>query len=70
MNKVYADPLRGTSASIDYNDSAQSFIVNTFGGSIDMVGEDAGDEWNSGEPISVVLVDEDRNLNTVLLTKT
>ena len=59
-----SDPLRGTSASIDYNDSAQSFIVNTFGGSIDMVGEDAGDEWNSGEPITVRLIDEDRNLNS------
>ena len=59
-----SDPLRGTSASIDYNDSAQSFIVNTFGASIDMVGEDAGEEWNSGEPITVVLIDEDRNKNT------
>jgi len=58
-----ADPLRGTTASIDYNDSAQSFVVNTFGGSIDMIGEEAGDVWVSGEAITVRLTDEDRNLN-------
>jgi hypothetical protein len=58
-----ASALRGTTATIDYNDSAQSLVVTNFGGSIDMAGEEAGEEWNSGEPITVTLVDEDRNKN-------
>ena len=56
--------MRGTTATIDYNDSAVSLLVTNFGGSLDMAGEEAGEEWNSGEPITVTLVDEDRNKNT------
>ena len=55
---------RGTTATIDYNDSAQSLLVSTTAGTIDMAEGDAGDEWNSGEAITVTLVDPDRNLNT------
>ena len=61
---VSTSALRGTTATFDYNDSAESYTVATYGGSIDMVEEDAGDEWNSGEEISVILTDGDRNLNT------
>jgi len=62
--KINTAALRGTTATIDYNDSAQSYLVTTSWGTIDMAGEEAGDEWNSGESITVTLVDEDRNLNT------
>ena len=62
--KVSASALRGTTASVDYNDAAQSILVTTTAGTIDMAEGDAGDEWNSGESITVTLVDPDRNLNT------
>jgi len=61
---VNADAKRGTTASFDYNDSAQSLLVTTSSATIDMAEGDAGDEWNSGEEISITLVDPDRNLNT------
>jgi hypothetical protein len=62
--KVSASALRGTTASVDYNDAAQSILVTTTAGTIDMAEGDAGDEWNSGEAITVTLVDPDRNLNS------
>ena len=62
--KVNDSAIRGTSATFDYNDTPVSFVVTNTGAVIDMVGEDAGDEWNSGEEITVVLNDPDRNLNT------
>jgi len=54
----------GTTATFDYNDSAQSFTVVNEGAVIDIVEGDAGDEWNSGEEVTVSLTDGDRNLNT------
>ena len=62
--KISASALRGTTGSVDYNDAAQSVLVTTSGGTIDMAEDDAGDEWNSGEAITVTLVDSDRNLNS------
>jgi hypothetical protein len=43
--KINTSAKRGTTASIDYNDSAQSVLVTTSGATIDMAGEEAGDEW-------------------------
>jgi hypothetical protein len=61
---VSTSAIGGTVATFDYNDSAESYLVATYGGSIDMVESDAGDEWNSGEEISIILTDGDLNLNT------
>jgi len=61
---VSTTALGGTVATFDYNDSAESYVVTTYGGSIDMVESDAGDEWNSGEEISIILTDGDLNLNS------
>ena len=54
----------GMTGTVDYNDSAQSYTARTYTGTIDMVESDAGEEWNSGEEISVILTDPDLNLNT------
>ena len=53
-----------TTATIDYNDTPISYRAIASTGSITMHGEDAGEEWNSGEPIGITLVDPDRNLNS------
>jgi hypothetical protein len=44
---------RGTTATINYNDAAQSFIVANDFGVIDMDETSVGDEWNSGEELTV-----------------
>ena len=54
----------GTTATFDYNDDAVSFTVVNEGATIDIVESEAGDEWNSGEEITVRLTDGDRNLNS------
>lgn len=56
---------RGTTATIDYNDSAQSFLVANDFATIDMDVSSVGDEWNSGEAIAVTLIDQDLNKNTL-----
>jgi hypothetical protein len=61
---VNTSGLRGTSATIDYNDSAQSFVIANDFGTIDMVESSVGDEWNSGEELTVTLSDQDLNKNT------
>jgi hypothetical protein len=61
---VQTTALRGTSATFDYNDSAQSFMVANDFGVIDMDESSVGDEWNSGETLTVTLTDQDFNLNT------
>jgi len=61
---VNTDAKRGTSATIDYNDSAQSFIVTNDFGTIDMDETSVGDVWNSGESLTVTLRDQDLNQNT------
>jgi len=55
---------RGFTATFDYNDSAQSFVVANYFGTIDMVESSVGDAWNSGEALTVTLTDEDLNKNT------
>ena len=61
---VNTSALRGTTATFDYNDSAQSFVVAHDFGTIDMDAGSVGDEWNSGEEMTIVLYDQDLNLNT------
>ena len=56
------DAKRGTSASIDYNQTPATIPVEFSFGSIDIQPFD--DEWNSGEEIPVQLVDADANLNS------
>ena len=56
--------VRGTTATIDYNDSAQSLVVAHDFATIDLDESSVGDEWNSGESMTIVLNDQDLNLNT------
>jgi hypothetical protein len=53
---------RGTSASLDYNETPVSILVAFAFGSIDIQLVD--DEWSSGEEVPVILVDADANLNS------
>ena len=62
--KVLGTAIRGTTATFDYNDSAQSFVVAHDFATIDMDVSSVGDEWNSGEEMTVRLIDQDLNLNT------
>ena len=55
---------RGLTATFDYNDSAQSFVVANDFGVIDMDASSVGDEWNSGEALTVTLIDQDLNKNS------
>jgi len=64
--QVTKGALRGTTATFDYNDSAQSFIVSNDFGTIDMDESSVGDEWNSGETLAVTIVDQDLNKNTLM----
>ncbi len=59
---IRADAKRGTSSSIDYNETAVSIIIGLGFATVDMIAID--DEWNSGEEISVELFDEDANKNS------
>jgi general stress protein 26 len=64
--EVNIDAKRGTTATFTYNDSAQSFVVANDFGTIDMDAASVGDEWNSGEEITVTLIDQDLNKNTLV----
>jgi hypothetical protein len=55
---------RGFTATFDYNDSAQSFVVANDFGTIEMDGASVGDVWNSGEALTVTLIDQDLNKNS------
>ena len=55
---------RGFTATFDYNDSAQSFVVANDFGVIDMDEASVGDAWNSGEALTVTLIDQDLNKNS------
>jgi hypothetical protein len=50
---------RGFTATLDYNDSAQSFVVANDFGVIDMEAASVGDSWNSGEALTVTLIDQE-----------
>ena len=49
---------------IDYNDDDRNAFVNYFAGAIDMDASSINGTWNSGEPITVELTDQDFNKNT------
>lgn len=55
------DARRGTTATIDYNDSPIDIAVANSFASIDIQLDD--DTWNSGEEIPVIIVDDDANKN-------
>lgn len=57
-----SDAARGKSATIDYNDSAQTIVIGFGFASVDIKPTDA--EWNSGEDIPVTVVDSDANKNS------
>jgi hypothetical protein len=59
---VTSNALRGTSATIDYNESPVTVLVGFEFGTIDI--QPIDDEWNSGEEIPVILVDNDANKNS------
>jgi hypothetical protein len=63
---VSTTAIRGTTATIDYNDTPQSFTVANDFGVIDLDEASVGDEWNSGETLAVILTDQDLNKNTWL----
>jgi hypothetical protein len=54
--------LRGTSATIDYNETPTTILAGFDFGTIDI--QPIDDEWSSGEEIPVVLVDGDANKNS------
>ena len=60
--RITGDAKRGTSATIDYNDSPVTVLVTHAFATIDI--QPASDVWNSGELIPVVLVDADININS------
>ena len=62
--QVYSKAKRGTTATFNYNDLAQSFTVANYFGTVDMDAASVGDEWNSGEKLTVSITDEDFNINT------
>ena len=64
--EILPTAARGYSATFDYNDSAQSFVVANDFGVIDMEEASVGDEWNSGEALTVTLIDQDLNKNTLV----
>ena len=53
---------RGTSASIDYNETAVTILAGHEFANIEIKVSD--DEWNSGEEIPVVIIDGDANTNS------
>ena len=60
--KITSNAARGTSATIDYNDSPVTVLVGFGTATINLQATD--DEWNSGESIAIVLVDSDANKNS------
>ncbi len=62
---VLSNATRGLSGIVDYNDTPTSYVVTHEFGIIDMDASSVGDEWNSGEEMTVLLVDADQNLNSL-----
>ena len=59
--KTAAEAQRGLSFSITYDNTATSGVEYTTTNIV----IDAGDEWNSGEEISITLTDSDANINSL-----
>ncbi|ABX13443.1 hypothetical protein [Nitrosopumilus maritimus] len=60
--KITDNAKRGTSASLDYNETPQTILVGFSFASIDI--QPVTDEWTSGQEIPVVIVDADQNKNS------
>jgi hypothetical protein len=60
--KVISTAARGKSATIEYNEVKHTILVGHSFATLDIQALD--DEWNSGEEIPVVLVDNDANKNS------
>ena len=60
--QITTDAKRGTSATIDYNETPATVLVGFDFASIDIAPID--DEWSSGEEIPVTIVDSDQNKNS------
>jgi hypothetical protein len=60
--KIVSDANRGTSASLDYNETPVTILVGHSFASVDI--QPIDDEWSSGEEIPVVIVDGDANKNS------
>ena len=63
--KVASTAKRGLSGIINYNDTPTSIVIAHEFGTIDMDASSVGDEWNSGEEMTVLLIDDDQNLNSL-----
>jgi hypothetical protein len=60
--KITSNALRGTSGSVDYNETPVTVLVGFDFATVDM--QPIDDEWNSGEEIPVIIVDGDANKNS------
>jgi hypothetical protein len=60
--KITSNAKRGTSASIDYNETPATILVGFDFATVDI--QPVDDEWTSGEEIPVVIVDGDQNKNS------
>ena len=58
---ITTNAQRGVSGSIDYNEKSMSVLTGFTSATINI--QPIDDEWNSGEEIPFVLVDEDQNRN-------
>jgi len=58
--------IRGDTGVIEYNDQKTSVLVDYFGGSVLIDVASIDGDWSSGEPIDIIIVDEDVNTNTLL----
>jgi hypothetical protein len=59
--QIASNAVRGTSGTISYSSAHTILVGNTFA-TIDIQPTD--DEWNSGEEIPIVIVDDDQNKNS------
>ena len=59
---VLDDAKRGTSATVDYNESPVSILIGHSFGSVDI--QPVDDEWSSGEEIPIQIIDNDANKNS------
>src|SRR3989338_5885996 len=59
---ITSNAARGTSATVDYNETPVTVLVGFDFATIDIAPTD--DEWNSGEEIPLTLVDADANKNS------
>ncbi|MGH9909641.1 MAG: hypothetical protein ACRD32_03290, partial [Nitrososphaerales archaeon] len=62
--RIASDAPRGTTATVDYNDTPKSLLVANFFGTLNIDATILGGEWNSGEEVPVLLTDQDVNLNS------